>query len=451
VTRDGSKDVGLGSVLVVNTANLGGGAERSAMAIVDGFERLGTRTWMAVGDKRDDDPRVVPLYASEHIDYRPYARRRTRTALAVARHVDRAIGLEDFRHPYSHRLLELVGERPNLVLLGNLHGGYFDLRALPALCREVPVVMRLADSWAFTGHCALPNGCARWETGCGSCPDLATPPAVRRDATRVNWLRKRRIFAGSTLGIVAPSQWILDRARRSLIGQRDDAAVIRTGVDLDAFSPGSRSVARAQLGLERDGVVLLAVANGGLRNPFKDFDTLLAALSLDGPAEASGGSLRLVVVGGDAPEHRLSDAVTITHRAFCPSPAELAVYYRAADLFVHSALEDPSPRVVAEAQACGVAVVASSEGGASETIADGETGLLVRPADPAALADAIAALIADPPRRGRMGRAARARACASCDLDRQVGELHAWCSGFVARRAAEIMAAPAREDELTAR
>src|SRR5437588_771272 len=74
----------------------------------------------------------------------------------AGRRVGRELGLEDFDHPATWRLLELAGGRPDLVLLLNLHGGYFDLRALPWLCREVPVVVSPRDSWLFTGHCACP-------------------------------------------------------------------------------------------------------------------------------------------------------------------------------------------------------------------------------------------------------------------------------------------------------
>ncbi|MEM7202494.1 MAG: glycosyltransferase [Planctomycetota bacterium] len=62
-----------------------------------------------------------------------------------------------------------------------------------------------------------------------------------------------------------------------------------------------------------------------------------------------------------------------------------------------------------EAMAVGVPVVASAVGGLPESIADGATGLLVPPAEPAELATAIRRLLADPDLRRRMGRAGEAR------------------------------------------
>jgi len=60
-----------------------------------------------------------------------------------------------------------------------------------------------------------------------------------------------------------------------------------------------------------------------------------------------------------------------------------------------------------EASACELPVVATRVGGVSEAVLDGETGLLVPPGDPGALADACLELLADPERRQRMGQAGR--------------------------------------------
>jgi alpha-maltose-1-phosphate synthase len=60
--------------------------------------------------------------------------------------------------------------------------------------------------------------------------------------------------------------------------------------------------------------------------------------------------------------------------------------------------------------ACGTAVVGSRVGGVPEVVADGETGLLVPPGDPAALADAINVLLAAEHRAAQMGRLGRVRA-----------------------------------------
>jgi glycosyltransferase involved in cell wall biosynthesis len=76
-------------------------------------------------------------------------------------------------------------------------------------------------------------------------------------------------------------------------------------------------------------------------------------------------------------------------------------------LFVLPSFTEGLPNVVLEASSAGVAVVATAVGGTPEVVADGETGLLVRAGDPAMLAARILELLADEPRRKRMGEAGR--------------------------------------------
>ena len=83
-----------------------------------------------------------------------------------------------------------------------------------------------------------------------------------------------------------------------------------------------------------------------------------------------------------------------------------------ATAFACPSLYEPLGIVNLEAMACGTAVVASRVGGIPEVVADGETGLLVPPGDPAALAAALNALLRDPVRAGVLGQQGRKRAVA---------------------------------------
>jgi glycosyltransferase involved in cell wall biosynthesis len=68
-------------------------------------------------------------------------------------------------------------------------------------------------------------------------------------------------------------------------------------------------------------------------------------------------------------------------------------------------------------------VVASNVGGLPDTVQHGETGLLVPPGDPAALAAAVTELLADPGRRREMGRLGRARCLRQFDIAVTVAKL----------------------------
>lgn len=161
----------------------------------------------------------------------------------------------------------------------------------------------------------------------------------------------------------------------------------------------------------------LVVAVGRLV-ALKGFDVLLDAFARV-PAEARA---RLVIVG-DGPERVALDARV---RALGLEDSVRLVGYDAnpwryvarADLFVLSSLTEALPGVVAEALVLGVPVVAADcAPGISELLGDGDAGVLAPPGDAVALADRLAALLADPEERARLAAGAARRGRALLDGD----------------------------------
>jgi len=103
--------------------------------------------------------------------------------------------------------------------------------------------------------------------------------------------------------------------------------------------------------------------------------------------------------------------------------------YRRADLFALASRvaddgdRDGLPNVLMEAQSQALACVATDVSAIPELIADGETGLLVPPENPAALAVALERLIREPGLRARLGGAGQAKIRAAFDHDRAIGDL----------------------------
>ncbi len=90
------------------------------------------------------------------------------------------------------------------------------------------------------------------------------------------------------------------------------------------------------------------------------------------------------------------------------SMEEKSAFMRSLDVFVLPSLTEGTPNCIVEAMSCGVPVIASAIGGVADMLTP-ETGLLVPPGEPGALADAMSRLAADPSLRVSMGRAARRR------------------------------------------
>jgi len=420
-------------VLIVNTADRGGGAERNAMRMLDGLLARDVDAWLTVGVRTTDHGRVIPIGASPHL---APPSRATRLAWDGRRRLDARRGREDFAFPSTRELLDVAGERPDVVLAFNLHGGFFDLTRLPALARAVPVVAKLSDSWLFTGHCAVPPGCERWQEGCGDCPDLAIPPAVTRDRTAANLRRKARLWRDARLTVVAPSRWMLERARRSALAPAIGSAhLVPNGIELDVFAPGPREPGREALGIDAGARVLVYVAHGGLDNPYKDRTVILEAAQ----KVADGGQpVELVAIGGPYARDQIHGALRIRQVPYVRSPERLADIYRAADLYVHAADEETFCMTAAEALACGVPVVAAAGGGLREVVEDGETGILAPPRSAEGLAAGIASLLADDDARARMGAAGAVAARSRFGVDRMVDSLLAICRDAADAGAADV-------------
>lgn len=180
---------------------------------------------------------------------------------------------------------------------------------------------------------------------------------------------------------------------------RGRIAAIPDGVDTATFRP---------LGLDREPGRVLFVGNSDDRN--KGARYLVEAL-----ARLHGLDWRLVVV--DRAEARvvretarllgLEGRVVLTGRL---SREALAEEYNRAAVFVSPSLYEGFGLPAAEAQACGAPVVATRAGALPEVVVDGVTGLLVPPADPERLAQAIACVLQDRGLAARLGDAAAERA-----------------------------------------
>ncbi|MBT8398450.1 MAG: glycosyltransferase [Gemmatimonadetes bacterium] len=129
------------------------------------------------------------------------------------------------------------------------------------------------------------------------------------------------------------------------------------------------------------------------------------------------------------------DEGTLTETVGLPGfRGDLATHLPCLDLLVHPATMEGLGVILLQAGAAGVPVVASDVGGIPEVVVHGESGLLVPPGDPEALASAVSALLDDPERAKTMGEAGRRRVRQEFSVQRMVeGNLDVY-QELVARR-----------------
>ena len=189
----------------------------------------------------------------------------------------------------------------------------------------------------------------------------------------------------------------------------DIVHVVSPGVDLYTFTPGQgRSAARSVVDLPHDSLVVTFV---GRIQPHKGPEVLIRATSeLVKHSPLLRHKLIVNIIGGASGANteevdRLKELATWLGiddvvRFAPPVPrADLAQWYRAADLVVVPSYSESFGLVALEAQACGTPVVATAVGGLRTAVADGISGVLVDGHDPKAWSSVISRLLQEPQRR----------------------------------------------------
>jgi glycosyltransferase involved in cell wall biosynthesis len=395
----------------VQGSDAGGGAEVAAYELHRRLRDRGHGGRMLVGRKTRPDADIVEIPR----------RRGLRGAVRVARWLERSLGLQYLYSPGFRAIHRLIPPDTDVVHLHTLHGaeGYADIGVIPSLSRRWPCVLTLHDMWMATGHCAHSGACERWKTGCGRCPDLTLYPAVAKDGTRLNWLRKRWVLARSRLTVVTSSQWMAARIAQSPLLADHPLHVIPNAVDTSVFHPpADKAAARLALGLPLDRVIVLVVANL-LDLSWKGASEGIAALNR---VKAPGIFVALVGHGSSVLAAQLAHASLAA--PYQRERRDLALWYSAADILLMPSLEEVFGMVAAEAMACGTPVVAYATGGLPEVLGtEEEGGLLVPRGKTEALASAITELVTDVARRRALGARAAIRAATRFGLD-EIAQRH---------------------------
>jgi glycosyltransferase involved in cell wall biosynthesis len=196
--------------------------------------------------------------------------------------------------------------------------------------------------------------------------------ATQRITDRLVVVSPRNIEKGLADGIASPEKYV----------------TVRSGIELDRFrQPGRpRQAVRAELGIPVDAAVVGTVTRLSPQKAPLDFVKAAARVAEQRP------DVHFVVVHLTGLRRDVPDLL------------------HSFDLFALTSLWEGLPRVLPQAMAAGLAIVATAVDGNAEAVESGANGLLTPPGDPDALAAALLRLLDDPALAARMGAAGQARA-----------------------------------------
>jgi len=232
------------------------------------------------------------------------------------------------------------------------------------------------------------------------------------------WLYNRAVD-----GVAAISEGVA-QALVSAGVSRQRIAIIPSGVDCSHFAPPEetlRQQARAALGLLPQEIAVGTIGALVARKGHRVLIDAMAVMQVNEAKETASSSFHCFI-GGDGPlqkelmqriaERNLEGSVTLLGRV-----EDAATLLNALDVFVMPSLNEGLGVAALEATATGLPVVASAVGGLAEVVDDGSTGMLVKPGDPAILANAIRQLAVDYLQRAAMGSEGRRRAVQNWSLE----------------------------------
>jgi glycosyltransferase involved in cell wall biosynthesis len=310
-------------------------------------------------------------------------------------------------------------------------------RDLVVLCKLVRLFRRLRPDIVHT-HTAKAGALGRLAARMAGVPVTVhtfhghvlegyfSPAATRTFLAIERWL------ARGTDRLVTVSPRLRTQLLAMGIGRPDQVEVVPLGLDLGRFRLGrgaSAPALRASLGLAPGTPLLGSV---GRLVPIKDHPTLFRAVA---QLEADGEAAHLVVVGDgeDRPAlARLAQALGVSARVhFLGWRADLETILNELDVVICSSRNEGTPVALIEAMAAGVAVLSTEVGGVADLVTHGETGWLVPPGDPSAMAGAIRRLLAEPNLRARLAAAGRGVALDRHDVTRLIARIERLYTGLI--------------------
>lgn len=278
--------------------------------------------------------------------------------------------------------------KPDIVHLHNLHGHNVNIKMLFTYFKKNPQIKlfwTFHDCWSFTGYCPYFEmaKCDKWKTGCKKCPQK-NQFSWFFDKSKKLYDKKKELFTGLNLTIVAPSNYIANMAKQSFFKDYE-IKVIHNGIDLDTFKP-TESDFREKYNLKDKHIVLGVADTWDKRKGIDDFIELANRLPSD---------YQIVLVGtNDRIDKLLPQNIISIHRT--ENVKKLTEIYTVSDVFVNPTLDEAFGMVNIEALACGTSVVTFETGGSPETI-DEKCGLVVEENDVDALRKGIIYVCEDKP------------------------------------------------------
>lgn len=355
--------------LFISTSDIAGGAARATYWLAKGLRNSGEDLSMCVQRKSGDFSWVWRVNDNNSV-------RRKLDALPLLFYKNRKPTTWSLNLlPNSDLINSVIKFKPDIINLHWVGAGFLPISQFGKF--DVPIIWSLYDMWPFTGGCHYDESCGRFVDACGTCPQLNSGV---NDLSSFILAKKIKNFANIPMTIVAPSSWLADEARKSILFRDKRIEVIPHGTDLDLFKPIDKNFAKDILGLDKNRRYVLFGSLNGNSDPRKGYQFLQPAL-VRLAATPGFEDLSLLIFGSSEPLVQPKLGFPIHYVGRLNDDISLAVLYSAADLTVTPSMQEAFGMTASESMACGTPVVAFGASGPLDVIDHKVNGYLAIPYD----------------------------------------------------------------------
>jgi glycosyltransferase involved in cell wall biosynthesis len=338
-------------ILLINNKEIRGGSAVIAKALMLGLEKAGHEVSFLVAEKESDNKDVYSIPTSK------------------IRKIFSYLFSNDIDFYKTDYILDLeVFKKADIVNCHNISGHFFNINTLVKMSKLKPVLWTFHDAYPinhYYAHSFSEEADGGLFTGHGF-----------NLLSKILWYRKRylkkrkiEIYNNSDFSIAAPSQWLIDRIKKTALKDKQ-IYLVPNGVDPVFFNSANKDSIKKSLGLPNDKKIILFMAHGGSVNPLKGWSYFLEAVEY----YKNNTNVLFLVVGEN--DTKVSGPVRFVE--YITDKNEVAKYYAASDVLFFPSLAESFGLVKAEAMASGVPVVCFDIEGVEKIAIHKENGYLAK-------------------------------------------------------------------------
>ena len=380
-------------ILFISTYDSFGGAARATYRIFESLKTSEIRCKMYTAIKNTEDESIHQLVCLENTE-----------KLKFVHHLLESIRIQRFKR---NRILESFG-KASAGIIDEINSDSADIVHLHWICNYLsvqdighirkPIVWTLHDMWPFSG-----SEHSTFDINTFVYQDSELDP-LQNSPTIELFNEKVLAWDKQNFNIVAPSNWLAERARKSILFRSSAIHVIPFPIKTSFWRPKRKKELMKKFPFNPNKFQILFIGQNMINDPTKGWDLLLESLIKLNSEYSLGFELVLAGHEGDCPQELPFNIISLGQ---IQDDQTLVQLYSSVHVLVIPSRAEAFSLVTCEAHSCGLPVVGYEIGGIPDIVIHQKTGWITEPFDTSDFADGIQWVLSNQERRSELSANSR--------------------------------------------